>query len=545
MFLLPALLACAPPTTPPTWSADVKAIVQERCASCHTSGGSAPMALDTWEAMEAWSSASLAAMEAGTMPPWPADPDCRRYQDERLLADGELETFRAWVEAGSPRGDEGAADTPYEAPASGFSPTHTGAVEGYVASTGEADDWRCFVLDELGSTEPRYLHGTQVVPTSPEVHHVLVYALAEDQREAVEAADADEEGPGYTCFGSPVPTRSEGGSGLTGGFSSGFPNQIAGWVPGGAPMLLPDGLSVRIDADSVIVMQVHYSSTGGETVPDYTELQLELGTEPTDWLSATHPVAIGDIYLPAGSGDIAFTAAYPYYGEALTVRTAMAHMHMLGTQQTLRLLGPSRDECLLDIPDWDFHWQQTYVLREGEELTLAQGDAVELTCRYDNSAENQPVVDGTQQEPRDVSWGEGSLDEMCLAYLTDISAWTPPEDSEAAACAGTDPCFDTCGPEPTLDCLLSCPQADFDCFTCALTGAMTCGAARCTADLASAQDCLYTCISSAVMLGSNVGACLEAECPEDYAAVQACVDPVLASGSCDEALVACGVGSPA
>ena len=38
-------------------------------------------------------------------------------------------------------------------------------------------------------------------------------------------------------------------------------------------------------------------------------------------------------------------------------------------------------------------------------------------CEYDNSAAHQPVVDGAQLAPRNVTWGEGSLDEMCLHYV--------------------------------------------------------------------------------------------------------------------------------
>ncbi|MDI3289600.1 hypothetical protein [Polyangium sp. 15x6] len=38
----------------------------------------------------------------------------------------------------------------------------------------------------------------------------------------------------------------------------------------------------------------------------------------------------------------------------------------------------------------------------------------------DHTAENQPVVDGVKMPPKDVPWGEGTTDEMCLGtfYLT-------------------------------------------------------------------------------------------------------------------------------
>jgi hypothetical protein len=36
---------------------------------------------------------------------------------------------------------------------------------------------------------------------------------------------------------------------------------------------------------------------------------------------------------------------------------------------------------------------------------------------WNNTAANQPFVGGLQVEPRDVWWGNGSRDEMCLGVL--------------------------------------------------------------------------------------------------------------------------------
>ena len=537
------LLACAPDAPPaPTWSADVRPIVHERCASCHATGGSGPFPLDTYAAMSPYAAAALASMEAGTMPPWPADPSCRHYEGERLLADGELDTVRAWVAAGTPQGDIG-GDAPYVAPASTFTPTDRAAVDGYLPDAAEPDDWRCFLLEDLRSPETRYLHGTQVVPSSALVHHVLVYALPAAKRDALIAADEAEAGAGYTCFGGPNPATEEGGSDAGSTVADGFPNQIGGWVPGATPAVLPDDVSIRVNADDIIVMQVHYNTLAAEPTPDTTELELAFGTEPTASLATTHPLAAPDLDIPAGDPDVTVTASYPNYGDPLTLRTVLAHMHLLGVQQTVAVThADGTRTCLLDVPEWDFDWQQTYVLRaEDDPVIVDVGDSLELTCRYDNSAANQPTVNGAQQAPRDVEWGESTLDEMCLAYFTEVQPFFEAPDASAAACAGTEACMDACGPEPTLDCLLSCPESDFACFRCTFQGAQTCGASTCTGELLAARDCLTTCASAAVMLDGNVGRCLAAECPDEYAAVQACVDPILASGSCDDMLGECGV----
>lgn len=543
MLLILLSLACSTSqtATTPTWSGSVRQIVQTNCATCHNEGGSGHFALDTYADMQPYASTALAAMEAGVMPPWQADPDCRRYQDERLMSDADIATFRAWVEAGAPQGDP-ANDLPFQAAPSAFAPTDSAVAPGYVPDATEPDDWRCFVLSDLSSDATRYLHGTQVIPGSELVHHVLVYAMDASQTEALLAADEAEEGAGYTCFGSPTPGASRD---ATSGFSvvaGGFPNQIAGWVPGAVPAMLPEDMSIRVDAGAVIVMQIHYNTLAGEPVSDRTELQLELDEEPTPWLSVTRPLAVVDLDIPAGDSEVTFSRSFPNYGDPITIRTIMAHMHMLGTQQRVTVQpADGEEDCLLDVPDWDFNWQQTYTLREGEEVTVGTGDALTLSCTYDNSAGNQPIVNGAPQAPRDVAWGESSLDEMCLAYYSKVEPWSEPQDSGEAACAGTEACMAACGDDPSLDCLLSCPEADFQCFTCALGAAQECGAASCASDLLAARECLVTCASAAVMLDGNMGACLTEQCPDEYAQIQACIDPVLETEACAASLEECGV----
>ena len=95
---------------------------------------------------------------------------------------------------------------------------------------------------------------------------------------------------------------------------------------------------------------------------------------------------------------------------------AGVHMHLLGTRARLWLeRSNTQQECLLKIPEWDFGWQGSVDLVE--PITVHAGDLLHLECAWDNSRQNQPVVDGEQLEPQDVGWGDGTDDEMCLAIL--------------------------------------------------------------------------------------------------------------------------------
>src|SRR5690606_876907 len=78
------------------------------------------------------------------------------------------------------------------------------------------------------------------------VHHVLLYRLDAADAEEVARLDEDDDGPGYTCFGSP------GGAGI--------PETIAGWAPGQGPERYAPGTARRVGEGSVLVMQIHYNT---------------------------------------------------------------------------------------------------------------------------------------------------------------------------------------------------------------------------------------------------------------------------------------------
>jgi hypothetical protein len=59
----------------------------------------------------------------------------------------------------------------------------------------------------------------------------------------------------------------------------------------------------------------------------------------------------------------------------------------------------------LDIPRWDFNWQNSYRLREPR--VVRPGDQLAIECHWNNSAPGAV----------DTNWGEGTSDEMCLGVL--------------------------------------------------------------------------------------------------------------------------------
>ena len=71
------------------------------------------------------------------------------------------------------------------------------------------------------------------------------------------------------------------------------------------------------------------------------------------------------------------------------------------------------NNCLIDIPKWDFHWQQMFFYAGGG-LTVPKGTEVKYTCTWDNPTD------------RTVRWGEGTEDEMCIAFFYTTLHQRPP-----------------------------------------------------------------------------------------------------------------------
>jgi Copper type II ascorbate-dependent monooxygenase, C-terminal domain len=87
-------------------------------------------------------------------------------------------------------------------------------------------------------------------------------------------------------------------------------------------------------------------------------------------------------------------------------------MHRFGSKIVVRRISEDQKrECLLEIPKWEFGWEQPYWF--AEEKPLGPNDELYIECHFDNSAENQH----SGAAPRDFAWG-GNNQDMCVAFLS-------------------------------------------------------------------------------------------------------------------------------
>lgn len=396
-----------------TYFGAVKPILDAHCSTCHTTGGVTPFPIETYQDAVTYAEAALASVHAKTMPPWAPSTECNDYVAERGLTEEQISTLDAWLDAGTPEGN--AADEPpplsVEVQALSRVDLRLTLDEPYVPQV-SPDDYRCFVLDwPQEYDETVYVTGMRVAPGNAEiVHHVIAYIAPPDARAEYAALDEADPGAGYTCFGG------------TGGSIVG---SVGGWTPGSFGADTPQGTGHPIEPGSMIVMQMHYNTLSTDPAPDATALELKIDTaveRPAFMMPVVNPgwLSDGGMPIPAGEPDVVHTASLnpALFTDAteLTVHTALLHMHLLGTNAriTLERQDGSR-ECILAVDDWDFQWQDFYQLRQ--PLQWQAGDRFGIECHYDNTAENQPMVDGERLPPRDVQWGEGTTDEMCIGFM--------------------------------------------------------------------------------------------------------------------------------
>jgi hypothetical protein len=103
------------------------------------------------------------------------------------------------------------------------------------------------------------------------------------------------------------------------------------------------------------------------------------------------------------------------FSQPTTIYGVAGHMHLLGKSIRVELNpGTPSAKVLLDIPNWDFHWQAVYTL--AQPVKAGPGDVVRVTCRHD-VGRRSTLPGNAGQVARYIVWGEGTTDEMCLGVL--------------------------------------------------------------------------------------------------------------------------------
>jgi mono/diheme cytochrome c family protein len=391
--VIAAAASCASAATV-TFNEQIASIIYANCAGCHRAGESAPFALTSYKDV-AKRGALIAAVTAKRyMPPWHAAPAAAAYRDERRLTDDQIALLRAWVDQGMPEGN------PAKAPALPAFPEgwQLGQPDlivsfptAYRVPAEGPDIYRDFVIP-VGLPEDKWLRAIEVRPSAIHaIHHMLYFS---DPTGTMRQQDSATGIAGFAGFALPRGAAS-----------------LGGWAGGTQPHFFPDGIARPFPKGSDLILQEHFHPTGKEEM-EKTVVGLYFAKQAPErrMLSVQLPPSFGfyaDVRIPAGEKNFTVRDSFtlPVDVDAFGVS---AHAHYIGKSMKLTATLPSGEtKVLLNIPNWDFAWQDGYMF--ADMVPLPKGTRLDGEVTWDNSASNPH---NPTSPPALVTWGEQSRDEM-------------------------------------------------------------------------------------------------------------------------------------
>jgi hypothetical protein len=214
-----------------TYNDDVFPILRARCASCHVTGGIAPMSLMTYDDAFPWAESIRAELVAAHMPPWNADEGYGDIQRAHTLTPKELDVILTWATGGNPRGalDQklptvaltndwalGAPDLALKLPAE------------FTLAADKMEDTHEFTLP-AGTTEPRWVRAVDLLPGTPSIVRSATIFVKEAAGQPAGSAPAPE-------------------------------HVLALWLPG-RDVPPHDGIAFKLPAGAQLGVRIHYKKT--------------------------------------------------------------------------------------------------------------------------------------------------------------------------------------------------------------------------------------------------------------------------------------------
>ena len=190
------------------------------------------------------------------------------------------------------------------------------------------------------------------------------------------------------------------------GLEDGF---LCGQVPGDIPSTFAPGYAKRIPAGHDLMLQIHYT-TNGKKRKDRSKIAFVQTPEPKHEVRSRGIYDLG-LQIPAGADNYEVRAEHTFE-ENVTILSFYPHMHFRGKDwKYIAHYTDGTQKTLLYVPNYDYNWQEIYVLRE--PLEFPRGTSLACIAHYDNSADNFTNPDPT----RTVGWGDQSWDEMMIGYV--------------------------------------------------------------------------------------------------------------------------------
>jgi Tfp pilus assembly protein PilF len=383
-----------------TYDRDIAPIIFRNCAECHHPGESAPFSLLTFKDVKTHGRQIAFVTQKRIMPPWLPDPSETNFTGELRLSDEQIAMIQKWVDQGGLEGNP--SDLPPEPkfPAGwelGKPDVIVRAEKPYLLPASGSDQYWNFVFRTPVHTS-RWLKAIEIRPGDKRlVHHANVLVDREGSGRRLEKE------PGAGFDGMELTIESEA-------FDP--DSHFLFWKPGSPPYVEPDGMALRLDKTTDLILNTHLQPSGKPEL-----IQPTLGLYFTDKPATMHPILLqldNDRMLDIPPGGKNFLVSDEFVlPVAASVLAIYPHAHYLGKDLLAFATFPDGTRTtLIHIGNWDLNWQAVY--RYARPVDLPAGTKISMRFTYDNSAENYR---NPNQPPKRVVAGNRAVDEMAHLWL--------------------------------------------------------------------------------------------------------------------------------
>ncbi|HEV3024126.1 MAG TPA: redoxin domain-containing protein, partial [Pirellulales bacterium] len=329
-----------PPTGDITYATPIAGILQQRCVRCHRPGQVAPFAMTSYAEVAGWAESIREVIDEGRMPPWHANPQFGHFVNDSRLPDDERKQIFEWIAHGAPEGDPADLPPPVEF-VEGWRIAKPDVVlpmtAAFTVPARGTVEYQHFELDYQIENDT-WIQAAEVRPGNAAVVHHLVLFFVPPGRELRNSPEA-------VLF-----------------------NSLAGFAPGMPSSSFPLGTAKRVPAGSKLMIQAHYTPNGREQT-DLSSAGLVFADPATVKKQLMTQVALTfQFRIPPGADNHRVEANYRF-GVDMKLYSLLPHMHLRGKSFRFEANFPDgRTETLLDVPRYDFNWQNSYALAEPKSM---------------------------------------------------------------------------------------------------------------------------------------------------------------------------------
>jgi tetratricopeptide (TPR) repeat protein/mono/diheme cytochrome c family protein len=385
---------------PVTFNRDIAPILFRSCAQCHRPGEAAPFSLLTYSDAKKHARQIADVTRSRIMPPWLPEPQELKFADEMRLSDAEISSIASWVEQGAVEGVP--ADLPpqpkfVEGWQLGKPDLVLTATKPLVLPPQGTDTYWNFIFP-VPISETRWVKAIEIRPGDKRyVHHANILV----DREGASRQRESEPGAGF------------------GGMEIRIESQVFDpdshllfWKPGTVPSVEPEGMSLRLDKGTDLILNTHLQPSGKPEI-----IQPSIGLYFTPNPATKFPMLLqleNDVKLDIPPGEKNFVVTDDFTLPVdVDLMAIYPHAHYLGKDiQAFATFPGGTKKTLIHIPQWNLNWQAVY--RYAEPVRLPKGTTISLRYSYDNS-EGNPL--NPNHPPSRVVGGNRSSDEMCHLWL--------------------------------------------------------------------------------------------------------------------------------